>query len=251
VILVVAQFLRHPPAVIAIADGPGKVDPAQPQAIGSNFSTAQMLDTPRFYVLYVMFVLMATGGLMVTAQTGPVAASWHIPAVTLWPGFTVAALALTTFLNPLANGGSRIFWGWASDRIGRETTMGIAFVLQACCLLLVVTLGRLSGVWFALTLVLTFFTWGEVFSLFPAAVGDCFGTRHATSNYGVMYTAKGVAAIIGGGFAALLYEWSGSWSSAFYGSAALALVAAALAFGLRASALQAKSVNLTSTVRAE
>src|SRR5262249_17949593 len=151
-------------------------------------STAEMLRTPQFYVLYLMFVLMATGGLMVTAQTGPMAASWGISAVTLWPGLTVTAVALSTFMNPLANGGSRIFWGWASDRIGRETAMGVAFLLQACSLFLVLTLGRASGVWFGVTLVLTFFTWGEVFSLFPAAVGDYFGARSATANYGVMYT---------------------------------------------------------------
>ena len=156
---------------------------------------------------------------------------------------TVAALTLTTSLNPIANGASRIFWGWASDRIGRETAMVIAFVLQAGCLLLVLSLGRLSGGWFALTLVLVFFTWGEVFSLFPATLGDYFGTRYATSNYGVLYTAKGVAAIIGGGLAAMLYERFGSWTACFYGSAALAFIAAALAIGLKASA-SSKSVDI-------
>ena len=81
-----------------------------------------MLRTPQFYVLYAMFVMMATGGLLVTANAGPIAKAWGIPA---------AALALATSLNALANGGSRIFWGWVSDRIGREMAMGIAFALQA------------------------------------------------------------------------------------------------------------------------
>ena len=117
-----------------------------------------MLRTPQFYVMYVMFVLMSTGGLLVTAQAGPIAQSW---------GYTAAALTLAASLSPLANGASRIFWGWASDRIGRETAMVVAFVLQAVCLLLVLVVGQLSGGWFAFSLVLVYFTWGEIYSLFP------------------------------------------------------------------------------------
>ena len=84
-----------------------------------------MLRTPQFYWMYVAFVLMATGGLLVTANAGPIARSW---------GFSAGALTLAATLSPLANGGSRVFWGWASDRLGRETTMVVTFVLQAVCL---------------------------------------------------------------------------------------------------------------------
>ena len=111
--------------------------------------------------------------------------------------------------------------------------MILTFALQALCLVLVVTVGRLSGGLFALTLVLVYFTWGQIFSLFPSTCGDYFGTRHATSNYAVLYTAKGVASIIGGWFAATLFEQSGSWTVGFYGSAIMALVAAGLAVALR------------------
>jgi MFS transporter, OFA family, oxalate/formate antiporter len=222
-IMIVAQFLCHPshaaPPATAKASGSSSVGK-------SEYGTLDMLRTPQFYVLYVMFVMMATGGLLVTANAGPIAASWGIPA---------AALAAATSFNALANAGSRIFWGWASDRIGRELAMGVAFLLQAVCLLLVLTLGRLSGTLFTVTLVLTFFTWGEVFSLFPSLVGDYFGTRCATENYGVMYTAKGVASIIGPGVGALLFERLGTWSACFYGSAVLALTASIIAFGLRAT----------------
>jgi OFA family oxalate/formate antiporter-like MFS transporter len=167
---------------------------------------------------------MATGGLLVTANAGPMARSW---------GLTVAALTLAATLSPLANGGARIFWGWASDRLGRENTMILTFALQSVCLLLVVLVGRLSGGWFALTLVLVYFTWGQIFALFPSTCGDYFGTRHATSNYAVLYTAKGVASIIGGWFAASLFEQTGSWAMGFYMSAFMALVAAGFAVGLR------------------
>jgi OFA family oxalate/formate antiporter-like MFS transporter len=104
------------------------------------------------------------------------------------------------------------------------------------CLILVLVAGQISGGWFALTLVLVYFTWGEIYSLFPAIAADYFGTRHATSNYAVLYTAKGVASIIGGWVGALLYERFGSWSVGFYGSAVMALVAAAMAVGLHAAA---------------
>ena len=136
--------------------------------------------------MYVAFVLMATGGLLVTANAGPMAKSW---------GFSIT---LAATLSPLANGAARVFWGWASDRLGRENTMIFTFVLQAFCLVAVPTLGQLSGAWFAATLVAVYFTWGQIYSLFPSTSGDYFGTKHATSNYAVLYTAKGVASIIGG-----------------------------------------------------
>jgi MFS family permease len=191
-----------------------------------------MLWTPQFYTMYAAFVLMATGGLLVTAQAGPIAQSW---------GYTAAVLTMATSLSPLANGASRIFWGWASDRIGREIAMIIAFVLQAICLFMVIALGQFSAVWFVITLVLVYFTWGEIYSLFPSTVADYFGTRHATSNYSVLYTAKGVASIIGGWFGAFLYEQSGSWAMGFHGSAVMALVAAGMAVALRASNATARA----------
>ena len=152
IILIAAQFLRHPAAEPAPRAAGASREPAAAARLGQrHFTTAEMLRTPQFYLLYAMFVMMATGGLLLTANAGPIAGAWGIAA---------AALTLATSLNALANGASRIFWGWVSDRTGREWAMGIAFVLQAICLLLVATLGRLSGTLFTVTLVLTFFTWG-------------------------------------------------------------------------------------------
>jgi MFS transporter, OFA family, oxalate/formate antiporter len=120
VIVIVAQFLRHPPA-----------DPVRPAAtvsagVGSKpqFTTLEMLRTPRFYHMYVMFILMGTGGLLVTANQGSMVKAWGLPA---------AALTLAATLSPIANGASRVFWGWASDRIGRETAMVVSFLLQGAC----------------------------------------------------------------------------------------------------------------------
>ena len=184
--------------------------------------------------------MMATGGLLETANAGSIAKAWGIPAT---------ALAAATSLNALANGGSRIFWGWVSDRTGREYAMGTAFILQAVCLMLVLTLGRVSGTLFTITLVATFFTWGEVFSLFPSLVADYYGTANATGNYGVMYSAKGVASIIGGGVAALLFERFGTWTACFYGSAVLALVAGGLILGMKFTSAPARASMQAATAK--
>ena len=236
VIVAVAQFLRHPAAEAATA--PPAVT-AGSQVGKRHFTTLEMVRTPQFYMMYAMFVLMATGGLLVTANAGPIAASW---------GYTTAVLTLAATLSPLANGGSRIFWGWASDRLGRENTMVCSFGLQAICLFLVVSLGQTSSAWFVAGLVMVYFTWGQIYSLFPATTGDYFGSRHATSNYAVLYSAKGVASIIGGWVGALLYEQSGSWAMGFYGSATMALLAALMALRLRAAAARLKAADLRPAV---
>ncbi|MCA1585869.1 MAG: oxalate/formate MFS antiporter, partial [Acidobacteria bacterium] len=237
VIVLVAQFLSHPPKDLAAA----KVTAAKPGANRRNtehFTTGEMLRTRHFYLLYVMFVMMSTGGLLATAQAGPVAQAFGLP---------LAALTAALTLSPIANGASRIFWGWVSDKLGREKTMAIAFFLQALCLLSVLTLGRRSGTWFMITLALTFFTWGEIYSLFPSTSADWFGTRHATSNYAFLYTAKGVASILAGGVAAVLFEQFGSWSAAFYGSAVLAFVAGLMAVGVRLMPLPKKMLDAAAT----
>jgi OFA family oxalate/formate antiporter-like MFS transporter len=175
-----------------------------------------------------MFVMMSTGGLLLTAEAGPLAKEW---------GISMAALTAALSLTRVANGLSRVFWGWVSDRAGRERTMAVGFFLQACCLLSILFAGRLSGTLFGVTLVLTYFTWGEVFSVFPPTIGDYFGPTNSASNYSFMYTAKGVSAILGVRLAAVLFDKFGSWTAAFYGSAVLAFVAGVMAIGLRMSPL--------------
>jgi len=231
IILIVAQFLRHPPAEAA----PATKAVAGSQVGRQHFTTWEMLCTPHFYFMYVMFVLMATGGLLVTANAGPIARSW---------GYSADLLALAATLSPIANGSSRVFWGWASDRLGRESSMVLSFTLQAMCLLMVVMLGRQSSTWFVTSLVLVYFTWGQIYSLFPATSGDYFGSRHATSNYAVLYTAKGVAAIIGPYVGAVLADKYGSWAVGFYGSAIMALIAAMMAVRLRSVSAALKAAKL-------
>jgi OFA family oxalate/formate antiporter-like MFS transporter len=236
VIIAAAQLLRHPDHQTAGAKAAAAAVVPNPKIRRNTeqFNTGEMLRTPHFYALYIMFVMMATGGLLVTAQAGPLAREWNI---------SLTALTWALAVDRIANGSGRVFWGWVSDRVGREKTMATAFILQSACLISVLLFGRVSGTLFTLTLALTLFTWGEIYVLFPSICGDWFGTRHATSNYSFLYTAKGVAAILGGGLAAVLFQQFGSWSAAFYGSATLALIAGLMALGLRVAPLPRKVVD--------
>jgi OFA family oxalate/formate antiporter-like MFS transporter len=223
-IIIAAQVLHNPGPDFQVS--PAAKKPVSPRIRRNpeQFNSAQMLATPHFWVLYAAFVLTSVGGLMITAQASPFGKSVAIPA-----GAIVAAL----FWSRLANGGGRILWGLFSDFVGREMAMFIPFVLQALCLVAMLKIGRTSGGMFILTMVLVFFTWGSMFSLFPAIIGDYYGAQCATSNYGFLYTAKGVASIGGGGIAAALYVKYGNWDAAFYITAVLTLVSALCILGLR------------------
>jgi OFA family oxalate/formate antiporter-like MFS transporter len=218
-IILAAQVLHNPPADFHIEKTVKATKATRVRKNAFDFSSAEMLRTPHFYMLYAAFVLTSIGGLMITAQADPVARGLGIPA-----GVIVAAVSFSR----IANGGGRLFWGWISDFVGREIAMFVPFVLQAFCLVGILTWGRTSSTGFSVSLFLVYFTWGSMFSLFPAVIGDFYGSKCATSNYGFLYTAKGVASVIGIGIGTMLFEKTGSWSSIFYGCAALTLLSAVL-----------------------
>lgn len=218
VIVIAAQFLRNPQAGEVVAA------PAASKVVrtrGENFTPGQMMRTSHFYFMYVAMFIMGVGGLMVTAQLTKLADTFKI---------TAAAVTLAATLNPIANGVSRLSWGWVSDHLGRERTMIIAFLVQAVALVSVPLLAPGSDTLFVVTLMLVYYSWGEIYSLFPSMTTDLFGTRNASANYGFVYSTKGVAAIVGGGVAAMLYEKLGSWDVVFYGGAVLAVVSAVIAY---------------------
>jgi OFA family oxalate/formate antiporter-like MFS transporter len=201
-----------------------------------QFTSIEMLQTPQFYVLYAIMLMMGVGGLMATAQISAVAATL---------GIAKAVLSSAVIINLLANGSGRIFWGWVSDHIGRERTMIVAFLIQALALVSVLRLGRNSPVGFITCLAIVFFTWGEIYSIFPAVSADFFGGRNASSNYSLIYSSKGMSAILAGGLAARMFEKSGTWTVVFYGSATLAFLAALMAFGLIAMPLPTKGQQVS------
>ena len=228
VIVIAAQVLHNPGPDFQVSPAAKKLVSARIRRNQVQFNSVQMLATPHFWVLYVAFILTSVGGLMITAQASPVGRTLAIPAAAI-----VAALSWSR----LANGAGRIFWGWFSDLVGRELAMVIPFILQSLCLVGVLTLGKISGGWFIFMMVAVFFTWGSMFALFPAIIGDYFGASNATSNYGFLYTAKGVASIGGGGIAAWLFTKYGSWNIPVYWTAALTVVSAALILVLRSMPL--------------
>ncbi|MDI3318014.1 MAG: oxalate/formate MFS antiporter [Bacillota bacterium] len=178
-----------------------------------DLTPGQVIRQGSFWVLYLMMTLMAFSGLVVTAQLEPIAKFYHVDKVVV--AFGMTALVLAVQLDRILNGITRPFWGWISDHIGRENTMFIAFSIQALTILALLQLIH-HPVWFIVLSGLAFFSWGEIFSLFPAAVGDLYGRTWATANYGIMYTAKGVASILAGPVAALAAVQSGSWVGVFW-----------------------------------
>jgi len=184
----------------------------------------EMLKTPVFWVMYLMFIMMAAGGLMATAQLAPIAKDYKVAEIPVsLIGLTMPALTFALFLDRILNGLTRPFFGWVSDRIGREQTMFIAFLLEGIGIIALGNLGS-DPVLFVVLSGLVFFAWGEIYSLFPSTVTDTFGAAYATTNTGLMYTAKGTAAILVP-FTSVLAA-KGNWHLVFYLAAAMNIIAA-------------------------
>jgi OFA family oxalate/formate antiporter-like MFS transporter len=171
----------------------------------------QMLRTNVFWLMFVMMTMMSTGGLMIISQFGAFSRDFGVTSVTV---LGMAALPLALNIDRITNGLTRPFFGWLSDRIGRENTMAIAFLMEAAAVTLMLLL-RDNALLFVLLSGVVFFGWGEIFSLFPSTLTDTFGAKHATTNYGWLYIAQGIGSILGGPLAALLREQTGSWLPVF------------------------------------
>lgn len=230
-ILLAGLVLVNPPADYRVAAAAVK---AKVRRHDLDFTYSEMLRTPQFYFLFLAMLSVGIGGLMVTAQLKPVATNFNIGD---------AALTVALVLTPLANGSARILWGWVSDYLGRERTMFTAFLLQSIFLLSATTLGRTGDARFVLLMVLVFLTWGELYVLFPAVLADLYGSKNSALNYSFLYSAKGFASLLGGGLAATLFEKTGSWNYAFFGSSALALLSALMALYVRRIPLPQKAVQ--------
>jgi oxalate/formate antiporter len=191
-----------------------------------DYAPLEMLRTPLFWLLFVMMTMMSTSGLMVISEMGAFTHDFGIADLLV---FGVAALPLALTIDRFTNGLTRPFFGWVSDRIGRENTMVIAFALEGVAMTLWL-LTRHDPVVFVLLSGVVFFGWGEIFSLFPSTLTDTYGTRHATTNYGLLYVAQGVGSVLGGPVAAQLHEAAHSWIPVFVAVIALDLLTALLAF---------------------
>jgi OFA family oxalate/formate antiporter-like MFS transporter len=184
-----------------------------------------------FTLMYLMFVLVGTGGLIVTANLAPIAGDLKVAKVNVTLlGLTMTALTFAATLDRILNGLTRPFFGWVSDQIGRENAMFVAFLLEGCGIFALYLLGS-NPVWFVVLSGLVFFAWGEIYSLFPSTCTDTFGTKFATTNAGLLYTAKGTAALLVP-YASSIHKATGSWDSVFILAAVLNIAAALLAVGV-------------------
>jgi MFS transporter, OFA family, oxalate/formate antiporter len=219
-VFVLAWFLRGP--------DPGEmVGIAAPKVVQStqSYTPLQVLSTPVFWLLYIMFIMVSASGLMATAQLAPIAKDFNVGGAVILFGLTT--LSLAGIVDNICNGGARPLFGWISDHIGREYTMVIAFGLGGIAYWLLGTLGHAPWA-FVVFAALIFLTWGEIFSLFPSTCTDTFGTRFATTNLSLLYTAKGASAFLVP-IANLVKSATGGWHLVFVVTAIMNFIVVALA----------------------
>lgn len=228
IVLAAAQFLRMPPTgwlPAGWAAIKAKVQ-RKVQQSSRDCTPREMLGSGAFYLLYLMMTLVTASGLMMTAQLKPIAVTYGFDKYVVFGSFTI--LTLTLLLNQVLNGSARPFFGWVSDYLGRYDTMAIVFVMEAVAIT-ALTLLVAHPMWFVALSGLMFFAWGDIYSLFPAAIADIFGSKYATTNYGIQYTSKGLGSILAGPGAAWLMGVTDSWLPVFWTAVAFNVTAAALA----------------------
>ena len=212
-LFLISWFLRMPEP----GEVPAPVSTSRVQQSARSYSPGEVLRSPVFWLLYVMFVMISASGLMAAAQLALIASDFGMDKMVLIGGASVLTVAL--IVDSLANGGARPFFGWVSDKIGRENTMVFAFGLGGVSYLLLGTVGHNPWL-FVLFAALIFFTWGEIFSLFPSTCTDAFGSKYATVNASLLYTAKGTSALLVP-FANIIKNATGSWWTVFLVAAAM------------------------------
>jgi MFS transporter, OFA family, oxalate/formate antiporter len=222
VVVLVALLLRAP------AQGEVPIPATAVAQTRRDYSPAEVLKTPPFWVMYIMFVMVGAGGLMATAQLAPIAKDFKVDGVPVSIlGLTLPALTFALSIDRVLNGLCRPFFGWVSDIIGRENTMFIAFMAEGVGIY-VLYLMAANPIWFVLLSGVVFFAWGEIYSLFPATCTDIYGRKFATPNYGMLYTAKGTASLLVP-LANILTAKTGNWHAVFIVAAILNIVAAVMA----------------------
>jgi len=223
IVLMLAWLLRAPEADEIAAMS--RMAPPKVMQSARSYTPGEVLASPVFWVLYIMFVMVSASGLMATAQIALIARDYNVANVAILGGATALSVAL--IVDNVANGAARPLFGWVSDHIGREYTMAIAFGLGAVAYWLLGSAG--SAPWaFVLFAALIFLTWGEIFSLFPSTCTDSFGPKFATVNLSLLYTAKGASAFLVP-VANVIKTSTGSWHMVFLLTALMNVLVVALA----------------------
>jgi MFS transporter, OFA family, oxalate/formate antiporter len=231
VVVALSLLLRAPRPGEAVAS-------TRLQQSARDYTPWEVLRSPIFWVLYAMFVLVAAGGLMATAQLAPIATDFQVAKIPVsLLGLTLPALTFALSIDRVLNGVTRPFFGWVSDNIGRENTMFIAFGLEAIGIWGLGLLGR-DPVLFVILSGVVFFAWGEIYSLFPSTCTDVYGVKYATTNAGLLYTAKGTAALLvplANVLVAITADWRAVFVVAALMNAAAAIAALAVLKPLRSA----------------
>jgi len=219
-----ALILRHPPAGWVPAKN--WVPPKAVAQTREQFTWTRMLSTKEFYLLYVMFLMVCTGGLMTTGNLSQIAKSLNVFDAKI---LGIAIVPFTATVAGVTNAFARIMWGAISDKFGREYTMAFAFGFEGVLIFLMTQIMG-SPILFVVLLPFVFLAWGEIYALFSAITGDVFGAKNASGNYGILYTAKGLASILAGYGAALVAaRYAGSFQVPYYVAATFDITAAILA----------------------
>lgn len=226
IVFVLGWFLKAPDDAFAKAIQ-GTVKKLKPAI--TEMSPLQMVRTPAFWTMYVMFTMMAIGGLIATAQLDPIARDYKIADIPVsLMGLTMTALTFALSLDRILNGLTRPFFGWVSDRLGRENTMFIAFFMEGAAVLSLAQFGR-NPTAFVLLTALVYFGWGEIYSLFPATCADTYGRKYAAGNAALLYSAKGMASFLVPLSSLLAAATGGSWHVVFQLASVLNFIAAFMA----------------------
>ena len=214
VVLVASQLIRHP--------DPGEVQvPAKTATKQSarSYTSKEMLSSWVFWVLYVCDVLMCAGGLVVTANLVGIANSHNISNIAIMGATT---LSLTLVFSNVMNGLARPLFGWVADQMGlpKNMVIGLAWapwpISCSTCSSPIGCIRLRTG--------LVFFCWGNIFSLFPAMCTNLFGTKYATTNASLLYTAKGTAALLVP-LASVVTRVTGSWDSVLLVASVINIIA--------------------------
>jgi OFA family oxalate/formate antiporter-like MFS transporter len=217
-----AQLLRNPPAGW-MPTGWKPPEPKCEAVFIKDFEWRDMIKLKQFWMLWIMFMFGAAAGLLVIGVLKPYG---------IHSGLSAVAAANAVGILALFNGAGRIVWGTASDKIGRKNAMTLMFLLQGVMMFALINMGS-SEMMLSVAAAWVGFNFGGNLALFPSTTADFFGTKNVGINYGLMFTAYGVAGIAGPILAGSVFDMTGSYMWAFMPAGVACFIAAGISLGLK------------------
>jgi len=210
-----ALLLKNPPAGYKPA-GWTPAPAAKAAATTHEFTPSEVLRTPTFYFMWIAYALGASAGLMVISQLVPFAKSVGIPSAAL------ATMGLV--VGAAGNASGRILSGWMSDAIGRLNVLRLMIGISMIAMPILFKVGGNVAPLYVVVFIV-YWCYGTQLSVNASTTSDFWGTKNAGLNYGMLFTAWGVAGIIGPRIGGVLFDKYKNYQMAFYTAAVLAGVA--------------------------